>query len=63
MVTDLIEAVWPYEENLAMSFKAAQGTGEEYLRTHFPGIEIEIIDLRNKNIKIPFSDLDRKQEE
>lgn len=39
---DLPSAIYPYDEGLALDFKAARGTGVEYVRKHF-GIEPKVI--------------------
>lgn len=45
LTTTLPEACWPFEENVLLTMRAAKGTGEDYVKRHFPGIECEVIKL------------------
>lgn len=53
--TNLPGAEYPFDEKLSLEFRAGQATGEDYINQHFPGVPVEIIDLRNKKVKIPYS--------
>lgn len=39
------EAVWPFNGDLQASVKFARGTGEAYIKTHFPLVELEVIEV------------------
>ena len=43
--TDKPEAVFPFRGTLSLNFTVANGIGEEYVKTNFPGIKYVIKDL------------------
>lgn len=45
--TDLPEPYYPWTGNLVLNTKAASGFGVEYIKKHFPDLEIEIVDCRS----------------
>lgn len=49
LVTDLPEATWPFEETLDLRFICRAGDGEAYLGKHFPGVPVEVVDVRSKS--------------
>ena len=51
LVTNLPGATFPYTcEDLSLNFSAARGFGPEYVKEHFPGIEIEVEDTNAEDI-------------
>jgi hypothetical protein len=43
LCTDLPEAVYPWDNQLAISFDASAGRGAEYVVRHWPDIPVEVI--------------------
>lgn len=41
--TDLPEPIWPYEGVLTLKTEVAKGKAEDYVKDHFPSIEVECI--------------------
>jgi hypothetical protein len=52
LYTKLKGACWPYDEAecLNLKFDAASGTGADYVRKNFPGLELEVIELPQSKI-------------
>lgn len=40
--TDLPNACYPYDGRQCLNFKAAKGTGEAYVKKHFPDVVITV---------------------
>lgn len=46
--TDLPAATWPFTSTLDVSFACAAGMAEEYVAKHWPGIPVEVVDMRER---------------
>ena len=51
LTTNLPNPLWPFDNNLMISFQVVKGTGEEYVKTNFPGIEYKIKSDKNMKAK------------
>lgn len=40
---DIPEGTWPYENHATANIDVASGKGPEYVATHLPGIEVEVL--------------------
>lgn len=53
--SELPEPIWPWKDVAKFSTEAARGTGVEWVKTWFPDVELEILDINQYNLRIlPF---------
>jgi hypothetical protein len=43
--TDLPNGCWPYNGTQDVRFSVAAGSGDEYLKAHFPDVPVVIVDI------------------
>lgn len=43
---EILEGIWPFENNLKMKFEVSKSKGLDYVNLNFPGIDVEVIDTR-----------------
>jgi hypothetical protein len=43
LYTDLPEGVWPFRDAATLSMAVARGHGEDYAKSYFPGIPVEVV--------------------
>jgi hypothetical protein len=43
LYTDLPEGVWPFKDGATFSMAVAKGHGEDYAKSYFPGIPVEVV--------------------
>lgn len=41
--TELPEGIWPFTATATLTLYVARGKGEEYVKTHFPNVEYEVL--------------------
>lgn len=46
METDLPDGRYPYTGNQSISMDVAYGEGEEYMKKHFPDVNVTVVKLR-----------------
>ena len=46
ITTDLPNGQWPYTGNQEVKMVLAAGSGEEYIKKHFPSVEYKIIGVK-----------------
>lgn len=48
---NITEGVWPFKNNLKMKFDVVKNKGLEYVKENFPGVEVEVIDIKKQGGK------------
>lgn len=47
LTSDLPQSVYPYTGKFSVKGEAAKGTGLAYVRKHFPGVPVRVVDVRS----------------
>lgn len=49
--TTLPDPVFPFANEMCVSFTAAKGRGKAFIEEHFPGLPVEVIDTQTPRLK------------